>query len=155
MADTSLFENRLGILIWKTSNFWQSSLRKILVSYNVSLNEYLVHQSLKYLSIKKTDIFQNQIGEFIGIDISVTSVTLKLLESKKYISRETKHDNRKKIIKILKKRDDLYKLLYPMIEKEEERLFNKLDNETFNFINSLKLLLGKKIRIKAKKINQI
>tara|TARA_Y100000746_G_scaffold34806_1_gene26117 strand:- start:122 stop:250 length:129 start_codon:yes stop_codon:yes gene_type:complete len=42
-----------------------------------------------------------------------------------------------------------------MIEKEEERLFNKLDNETFNFINSLKLLLGKKIRIKAKKINQI
>ena len=155
MADTSLFENRLGILIWKTSNFWQSSLRKILLYYNVSLNEYLVLQSLKYLSIKKTDIYQNQIAETIGIDISVTSVTLKLLESKKYISREIKHDNRKKIIKILKKGDDLYKLLYPMIEKEEERLFNKLDNETFNFINSLKLLLGKKIRIKAKKINQI
>ena len=53
MADTSLFENRLGILIWKTSNFWQSSLRKILISYNVSLNEYLVLQSLKYLSIGK------------------------------------------------------------------------------------------------------
>ena len=155
MADTSLFENRLGILIWKTSIFWQSSLRKILVSYNISLNEYLVLQSLKYLSIKKVDIFQNQIAESIGIDISVTSVTLKLLENKKYISREIKHDNRKKIIKILKKGDDLYKLLYPMIEKEEERLFNKLDNETFNFINSLKLLLGKKIRIKAKNTNQI
>ena len=137
MADTSLFENRLGILIWKTSNFWQSSLRKILVSYNVSLNEYLVLHSLKYLSIKKSDIFQNQIAESIGIDISVTSVTLKLLESKKYISREIKHDNRKKIIKILKKGDDLYKLLYPMIEKEEERLFNKLDNETFNFLPKL------------------
>ena len=155
MADISLFENRIGILIWKTSNFWQSNLRKILVSYNISLNEYLVLQSLQYLSTKKADIFQNQISESIGIDISVTSVTLKLLESKKYISREIKHDNRKKIIKILKKGDDLYKLLYPMIEKEEERLFNKLDNETFNFINSLKLLLGKKIRIKAKKINQI
>ena len=155
MADTSLFENKLGILIWKTSNFWQSSLRRILISYKISLNEYLVLQSLKYLSLKQSNIYQNQIGEFIGIDISVTSVTLKLLESKKYISRETKHDNRKKIIKILKKGDDLYKLLYPMIEKEEERLFNKLDNETFNFINSLKLLLGKKIRIKAKKLNQI
>ena len=155
MADTSLLENKLGLLIWKTSNFWQSNLRKILVSYNISLNEYLVLQSLQYLSRTKANIFQNQIAESIGIDISVTSVTLKLLESKKYISWEIKHDNRKKIIKILKKGDDLYKLLYPMIEKEEERLFNKLDNETFNFINSLKLLLGKKIRIKAKKINQI
>jgi len=155
MADTSHFENRLGILIWKTSNFWQGSLRKILISYNLSLNEYLILQSLKYLSLKKTDIFQNQIAELIGIDISVTSVTLKLLENKKYISREIKHDNRKKIIKILKKGDDLYNLLYPMIEKEEERLFNKLDNETFNFINSLKLLLGKKIRIKAKNINKV
>ena len=31
----------------------------------------------------------------------------------------------------------------------ENVFFNKLDQETFNFINSLKLLLGKKIRIKA------
>ena len=83
MADTSLFENRLGLLIWKTSNFWQSNLRKILVSYNISLNEYLVLQSLQYLSTTKANIFQNQIAESIGIDISVTSVTLKLLESKK------------------------------------------------------------------------
>ena len=31
----------------------------------------------------------------------------------------------------------------------ENVFFSKLDQETFNFINSLKLLLGKKIRIKA------
>ena len=73
MADTSLLENRLGLLIWKTSNFWQSNLRKILFSYNISLNEYLVLQSLQYLSTKNADIFQNQIAESIGIDISVTS----------------------------------------------------------------------------------
>ena len=30
MADTSLNENRLGLLIWQTSNIWQSKLRKIL-----------------------------------------------------------------------------------------------------------------------------
>ena len=74
MADTSLFENRLGILIWKTSNFWQSSLRKILVSSNISLNEYLVLQSLKYLSIKKIDIFQNQIAKSIGIALPAASI---------------------------------------------------------------------------------
>ena len=42
MADTSLIENNIGLLIWKASNFWQSKLRKLLVPYNLSLNEYLI-----------------------------------------------------------------------------------------------------------------
>ena len=33
--------------------------------------------------------------------------------------------------------------------KVENVFFSKLNQESFNFINSLKLLLGKKIRIKA------
>ena len=153
MADTSLIENKIGLLIWKTSNYWQSNLRKILNPYNISLNEYLILQSIKYLLGEKSNIFQNEIADFIGIDISVTSVTLKSLEQKKYISRQIKDDNRKKIIKILQQGKDLFQILYPLIEKEEELLFNKLNNETFNFTNSLKLLLGKKIRIKAEKQN--
>ena len=153
MADTSLIENKIGLLIWKTSNYWQSNLRKILNPYNISLNEYLILQSIKYLLGEKSNIFQNEIADFIGIDISVTSVTLKSLEQKKYISRQIKDDNRKKIIKILQQGKDLFQILYPLIEKEEELLFNKLNNETFNFTNSLKLLLGKKIRIKVEKQN--
>ena len=151
MADTSLIENKIGLLIWKASNYWQSNLRKILIPYNISLNEYLILQSIKSLLGRKNNIFQNEIASFIGIDISVTSVTLKSLEQKNYISRQINDDSRKKIIKILQKGNDLFKILYPLIEKEEELLFNKLNNETFNFINSLKLLLGKKIRVKVKK----
>ena len=30
MADTSLNEDRLGILVWQTSNIFQSNLRKII-----------------------------------------------------------------------------------------------------------------------------
>ena len=29
MADTSLIESKIGLLIWKTSNHWQSNLRKV------------------------------------------------------------------------------------------------------------------------------
>ena len=153
MADTSLIENKIGLLIWKTSNYWQSNLRKILNPYNISLNEYFILQSIKYLLGEKSNIYQNEIADFIGIDISVTSVTLKSLEQKKYISRQIEDDNRKKIIKILQQGKDLFQILYPLIEKEEEFLFNKLNNETFNFTNSLKLILGKKIRIKVTKQN--
>ena len=61
---------------------------------------------------------------------------MKSLEQKKYISRQIKDDNRKKIINILQQGKDLFQILYPLIEKEEELLFNKLNNETFNFTNS-------------------
>lgn len=155
MADTSSIEDKIGLLIWKASNFWLSKLRKILVPYNLSINEYFILHSIKSLSIKNSNIYQNEISEFIGIDISVTSVTLKLLEEKKFISREVKSDNRKKIINILDEGEKIFKILHPLIEKEEEILFNKLKNETFNFTNSLKLLLGKKIRIKADKIYRL
>ena len=152
MIETSSVENKIGLLVWKTSNFWLSKLRKILAPYNLSINEYFILYSIKLLSDKNSNIYQNEISEFIGIDVSVTSVTLKLLEEKKFISREIKNDNRKKIINILDKGNKIYLNLHPLIEKEEETLFNKLKNETFNFTNSLKLLLGKKIRIKADKI---
>jgi DNA-binding MarR family transcriptional regulator len=155
MADTSSIEDKIGLLIWKASNFWLSKLRKILVPYNLSINEYFILHSINSLCIKNSNIYQNEISDFIGIDISVTSVTLKLLEEKKFISREIKSDNRKKIINILDKGDAIFKILHPLIEKEEENLFNKLKNETFNFTNSLKLLLGKKIRIKADNIYRL
>ena len=150
MADTSLSENRIGLLIWKTSNFWQTRLRKILRSYNLSLNEFLILQSIHHLHSIKTKTHQNVISSFIGIDISVASVTFKSLENKNYISRQIESDNRKKIVKMLDRGKILFEDISPLIEKEEQLMFAKLKNETFNFTNSLKLLLGKKIRIQAK-----
>ena len=50
---------------------------------------------------------------------------------------------------MLDKGKKLFEDISPLIKKEEQLMFEKLKNETFNFINSLKLLLGKKIRIKA------
>ena len=149
MADTSLIEGNIGLLVWKTSNFWQSKLRKILSPYKISLNEYLILKSIYSLSQSSLIIYQNEISHFIGIDISVTSVTLKLLEKKNYIERGFKSDNRRKNIKILKNGAELFNIIHPLLQKEEDQMFNKLNTETFNFINSLKLILGRKLRIKA------
>ena len=101
MADTSLLEKNLGLLIWQVSNYWQSKLRKILKNYNLTLNEYLVLQTINDLSIINKDFSQKMISNFSSIDNSVVSVTLKLLERKNLISRTNKTDNRKKNIEIL------------------------------------------------------
>ena len=154
MADTSLLEKNLGLLIWQVSNYWQSKLRKILKNYNLTLNEYLVLQTINDLGTINKDFSQKMISKFSSIDNSVVSVTLKLLEKKNLISRINKTDNRKKNIEILDIGNNLFNKVYPKIMEEEKIIFDKLQSENYNFINSLKLILGKSIRIKAKKNNE-
>ena len=152
MADTSLSEKKIGLLIWQVSNYWQNNLRRILKNYNLTLNEYLILEAIKRLQENKYEIAQNEISIYAGIDISVASVTFKLLENKNLIVRIIKKDNRKKIIEMLGRGNKLYNKINPLILEKEKNIFNKLQNETYNFTNSLKLILGRSLRIKANKI---
>ena len=151
MADTSLSEKKIGLLVWKVSNYWQNSLRKVLADFNLSLNEYLVLESLYELQNEIISITQKQISIYSGIDASVISVCLKILKNKKLIYRKNDNDNRKKIIKFLPEGDNLFKILYPKINEQENLIFDKLKNEKLNFSNSLKMIIGRKIRIKAQR----
>jgi len=148
MADTSLNENRLGLLIWQTSNIWQSKLRKILKNHRISLNEYLIIETLYKLSSLTKIVSQISIANNSSLDVSVVSTNITLLENKNLILR-THIDNRSKNILLTDQGLSLIKSLIKIIKNEEIDFFNKLGNETFNLTNSLKLLLGKKIRIKA------
>ena len=152
MAATSLNENRLGLLIRQTSNIWQSKLRKILKNHKISLNEYLIIETLFNLNFLTKIVSQINIANNSSLDVSVVSTNLTLLENKNLISR-THIDNRSKNILLTDQGLSLIKSLIIIIKNEEIDFFNKLGNETFNLTNSLKLLLGKKIRIKAYKNN--
>ena len=149
MADTSLSEKKAGLLVWQVSNLWQNKLRHILKLYKLTLNEYLVLESI--IELKKQIILLNQniISSFSGIDVSVVSVVLKLLERKKFIKRTVDKDNRKKTIEMLSMGKKIFNEIYPLIILEEEKIFYKLQNEKKNFSNLLKLILGKKLRINA------
>ncbi len=153
MADTSLNENRLGLLIWQTTNIWQSKLRKILKNHKISLNEYLIIETLFKLSSLTKTVSQIRIANNSSLDVSVVSTNLTLLENKNLILR-THIDNRSKNILLTDQGLSLISSLIKIIKNEEIEFFNKLGNETFNLTNSLKLLLGKKIRIKAYKNNE-
>ena len=151
MADTSLSEKKIGLLIWQVSNFWQSNLRVILNKYSLSLNEYLILETLSLLNKSFEPLSQINISSFSGIDKSVVSVCLKSLEKINLINRTVDQDNRKKVINILPTGQKLFDEIFPKINQQETNLFDKLQGEKLNFCNSLKLILGKKIRIKAEK----
>ena len=152
MADTSLSEKKIGLLIWHVSNFWQTKLRFILKQYRLSLNEYLILETLDFLNKNFKTTFQTNISIYAGIDESVVSVSLKLLENKNLIKRTVDHDNRKKIINILPAGQQLFDEIFPQIIQQENNLFDKLRDQKLHFCNLLRLILGKKIRIKAKNI---
>ena len=151
MENRSLSEKKIGLLIWNVSIYWQNKLRLILSQYHLSLNEYLILESLKILKKNINLPSQINISSFSGIDESVVSVCLKSLENKKLIKRTVDQDNRKKVISILPTGQKLFDEIFPKINQQEMDLFDKLQGEKLNFCNSLKLILGKKIRIKAEK----
>ena len=94
MADTSLNENRIGLLIWQTSNLWQSNIRKQILKFNLSFNEYLILETLYNLSKFLTVINQVDIVKHSFIDKSVVSAKLTKLDKKKLIKKMTPNDNR-------------------------------------------------------------
>jgi len=149
MADTSLNENRIGLLIWQTSNLWQSSIRKQILKFNLSFNEYLILETLYNLSKFLSEINQVDIVKHSFIDKSVVSAKLTKLDKKKLIKKMTPNDNRSNKLALSREGIIIVEKIINDVIEVENVFFSKLNQESFNFINSLKLLLGKKIRIKA------
>ena len=150
MADTSLNENRLGILIWQTSNLWQSKIRQILKNSDLTFNEYLILETLYKLIDEQDNISQQDICKNSSIDRSVVSQKINGLEEKKLLMRSQPKDKRSYGLSLTNNGILLVESLISSVEKQESFIFDKLGSEIFNFTNSLKLILGKKIRIKAK-----
>ena len=150
MADTSLNENRLALLLWQTSNFWQSKVRQKLRESQITLNEYLILETIYLLQQKNINITQQDICKNASIDRSVVSLRVSKLEEKKLISKQQPQDKRSDSLILTAAGNDLINNIIDNIVDLENELFNKLGSEIFNFTNSLMLLLGKKIRIRAK-----
>ena len=150
MADTSLNENRLAILIWQTSNLWQSKIRQILKNSDLTFNEYLILETLYKLTDEQDNITQQDISKNSSIDRSVVSQKINGLEEKKLLMRSQPKDKRSYGLSLTNNGILLVESLISSVEKQESFIFDKLGSEIFNFTNSLKLILGKKIRIKAK-----
>ena len=150
MADTSLNENRLALLIWQTSNFWQSKVRQKLKQSNITLNEYLILETIYLLQQKNINITQQEICRNASIDRSVVSIQVSKLQDRALILKKEPRDKRSDSLILTSEGNNLINNTIHRIKELENEIFDKLGSEIFNFTNSLKLLLGKKIRIRVK-----
>ena len=149
MSDNYHIDIKIGLLLWKPSNYWQNSIKRVLSEYSLTFNEFIILETLLFES--KKNITQIYLSKSSGVNISVVSTALKTLENKLLIKKNIDIDNRKKIIELTKNAITLTKKISPIIERLEKNFFSKLGSEELNFTNSMKIVLGKKIRIKADK----
>ena len=98
MNSKNLIDIKIGLLLWKTSNLWQSKLRNVLEEYNITLNEFIILETL-FMS-KDENITQVFISKSSGVNVSVISTVIKVLQKKSLIKRKSDIDNRKKIIEL-------------------------------------------------------
>ena len=109
----------------------------------------MILETIYILSKSSSDISQVDIVKNSFIDKSVVSAKLTQLDKKKLIKKMTPNDNRSNKLALTKEGMRIIEKIIIDVVEVENAFFSKLNQETFNFINSLKLLLGKKIRIKA------
>ena len=150
MADTSLNESRLALLIWQISNLWQSKVRRKLKNSNISFNEYLILETIFKLQRNNSNITQQDICKSASIDRSVVSLRVSNLLKKNLLTKNKPQDKRSDSLILTSEGHILMNNMMEKIKDLENEIFDKLGSEIFNFTNSLKLLLGKKIRIRAK-----
>ena len=150
MEQEILYDKKISLMLWKISNIWQIILRRELKKFSLTLNEYIILETLFFL--KNTNITtQTNLSKSSGVDTSVVSTILKVLDRKKLVKRKVDSDNRKKNIKLTSEAISLLNKIIPVIKNIEDIFFSKLGNEQINFFNSLRLILAKKIRIKAER----
>ena len=80
MNNKYLIDIKIGLLLWKTSNLWQRKLRNVLDEYNLTLNEFIILETL-FLS-KDDSITQVYISKSSGVNVSVISTVIKVLQKK-------------------------------------------------------------------------
>jgi len=151
MADTSLVNNKTGLMLWKTSNMWQSLLRRSLRDFSLTLNEFIILETLYNLSNFKLNVNQVYISKSSGVDVSVVSTILKLLKKKSLIIRKIDKDSRNHIIDLTNDAYTLLEKILPEVNIIEKNFFSKLGKEETNFCNSLRLVLGRRIKVKAER----
>ncbi len=130
-----------GFLLWKTNNLWQREIKRTLKKYDLTHTQFVILSSTYWLSMKRENITQVEIANFINIDKMMTSnVIRKLIEKKLLDRKEHKIDTRAKVVRLTDKGIRVLKNSLQEVEAFDTIFFEHLQNRN-DFNNELIRLL--------------
>ena len=133
-----------GLLFIKVYNKWESNLKRVLKSVDLTLPQFIVLTSLLFLSNREEYVTQVDIARFTGMDVMTVSQIVRLLEKKDYIKRDQHpKDSLAKLVSVTKSGAEKVNLALPLVEGVDEDFFEKLSNDRESFNRMLVELEGK------------
>lgn len=82
-----------GFLIWQVHNLWQKKIRAMLKPLGITHVQYILLAGMVTLRLEEKMITQTRLAKLTNTDPMMTSVVLRKLEERGYLSREPHPDD--------------------------------------------------------------
>ena len=139
-------EDNIGILLWRTSNAWQREVKNKLKSGGVTQNQYILLLGLLKLEernvIHRQTITQRNLATYCGVDQTMASQVLRVLEQDHLVRRAPGHDSRSNSLYLTDSGRRIISELEPEMLDLDSHFFTKLGENVQMFKATLQILIG-------------
>ena len=139
-----------GVLLWRTANLWQRTLRRALRQHDLTQAQFLILASLEFLDQQRRDVTQQDLAAFSGLDIAAVSTVLGQLVARGLVSRRTGVDARSRYPQLTEAGAALVQAVTPEAVACDGNVFAPLGDNKSMFAGALQLLLGMRPRVSAR-----
>jgi len=123
-----------GYLLEQLTLLWQRKQKKVLDPLNLTHTQFVLLAALGWLSKKNNVVTQVDIAHQSKTDRMMVSKVLRILEKKKFISRqEHQTDTRAKVIKLTNEGANILQKALTVVENTDIELFSVLGNKLPSF----------------------
>lgn len=131
-----------GYLLWRTTLLWQRKIRDALLPCDLTQVQFAILAGILWLEEESSQLSQQQIADFVGIEKMMASEVIRSLERKKLLSRaQDKKDARRSRIALTSVgRERAIEALH-LVSRVDEDFFGSLKSEEKTFIRHLLRLL--------------
>lgn len=133
MGANSNCNYKIDLQLFQVFKLWLKSKKQILDQFDLTYSQFEALEALYNLRNLKQEIIQINISEKTGIDPMTTSIILRSLEKKRFITRRRGHINTRVVfVELTHKGFEVYNKAFNEICKTCKLLYSKIDSQQFS-----------------------
>ena len=127
-----------GMLLWQTTNAWQSEIRAALAPFNLTHVQFVLLASLVWLESKQPHVSQQQLADLANTDPMMTSQVLRALEARgQLLRRPHPEDGRAKTLQTTAQAKELVNRAVVAVEHCDAKFFGSQGPAFIEVLNRL------------------
>lgn len=135
-----------GILLWRTANAWQRSIREVVKSRGLTQAQFVLLLGLHHLEARTvsepTPTTQRALAAYCGVDTTMASQVLRQLEAAGHLRRAPGADARSRALYLTDRGRQIVSTLEPEVSAVDANFFAALGDNAEMFKAALQVLIG-------------